>query len=88
MFHKVKQIPIRHENASTHEAHIREELREYPDTRTRHDDGDDVEYQANNSDRKEQTDESQHANAEIPDTQTHNRWPEREHNTSKHDGNH
>jgi hypothetical protein len=70
----------------TYEANIRKELREYPDTRRRNDDGDDVEDQPNDGNSEEQPNEAEDTDREVPHTKTHDGWPEREHHTRKHDG--
>ena len=72
----------------THETDVREEIREDPDTRARNDDGDDIENEADDGNGKEETNESEHANTQVPNAQAHNRWPEWEHDTGEHNSHH
>ena len=37
---------------------------------------------------KEETNESEHANTQVPNAQAHNRWPEWEHDTGEHNSHH
>ena len=76
------------EREDTHETDVCEELWEYPDAWTGDDDGDDVENEADDGEGEEEANETQHADAEVPDAETHDGRPEGEHDTTEDDGDH
>ena len=75
-------------STETHESNVGKQLREYPNSRARHNDRDDVENQPHDGKTKEQTNQAEDANTQVPDSQPQHDGPEGEHDSSKHDNNH
>lgn len=74
--------------AGTHKANILEQIWEDPDSLRHGNLGDAPQDQADNSDDDEQANKTQRTDRQVPHADTQLNGPEREHDTSKHDGDH